>query len=294
MKHPWRYRLEYGAAAAVLSLFRLLPLAAASGTAGWIARVIGPRLGVSRRARQNLQRALPEITGHQSDVIVSEVWDNLGRLTAELVHLNDLRIVDQARRPGDIEVVGREVLAPYADGKNPALFFSSHLGNWELQPLVAQKLGVRVHIVYRRANNPYIDDLIQRLRGDLITANIAKGASGAREIIALLRQNKSVGMLVDQKLNDGIAVPFFGRDAMTAPALAQLALRYDLPVVPTRCERLGGARFRVSFYPPIPRPETTDRHAATAEMMATVNTMLEDWIRARPGQWLWLHRRWPD
>jgi KDO2-lipid IV(A) lauroyltransferase len=48
-------------------------------------------------------------------------------------------------------------------------------------------------------------------------------------------------MLVDQKMNDGIAVPFFGRDAMTAPALARLAFRFDATVVPVRILRLKGA-----------------------------------------------------
>lgn len=294
MKHPWRYRLEYAAAAALLAAFRALPLAAASGIAGWTARVIGPRLGISRRARRNLSQAMPELDRHQVDVIIGDVWDNLGRVAAELTHLGDMRIVDKARRPGDIEVVGREILEPFVDGREPALFFSAHLGAWELQPLVAQKLGVTVDVVYRRANNPYVDELIQNMRGDLITATIAKGIGGAREIVAHLRNKQSVGMLIDQKLNDGIAVPFFGRDAMTAPALAQLSLRYDVPIIPLRCERLGGPRFRVTFYPPMEKPSSSDRNEATLQIMTAVNAMLEEWIRARPGQWLWLHRRWPD
>ena len=101
-------------------------------------------------------------------------------------------------------------------------------------------------------------------------------------------------MLVDQKLNDGIAVPFFGRDAMTAPALAQLALKYRCPVVPARLERLDGARFRLTFQPPMELPDTGDREADVFETMRRVNAIFEDWIRARPEQWLWLHRRWPD
>ena len=56
-------------------------------------------------------------------------------------------------------------------------------------------------------------------------------------------------MLVDQKMNDGIAVPFFGRDAMTAPALAQIALKFRCPVVPAKVERIKGARFRIIVYP---------------------------------------------
>ncbi len=101
-------------------------------------------------------------------------------------------------------------------------------------------------------------------------------------------------MLVDQKLNDGIAVPFFGRDAMTAPALAQLALRFRCPVVPARVERLGGARFRLTIYPPMGLPDSGDHDADVSETMRRVNAHFEDWIRARPEQWLWLHRRWPD
>jgi len=28
--------------------------------------------------------------------------------------------------------------------------------------------------------------------------------------------------------------------------------------------------------------------------MARVNATLEEWIRDRPEQWLWVHQRWPD
>lgn len=100
-------------------------------------------------------------------------------------------------------------------------------------------------------------------------------------------------MLVDQKMTDGIAVPFFGRDAMTAPALAQFALKYDAPIIPVRSERLEGARFRITFYPELKTPKTGDRHADILAIMTNVNASMESWIRERPEQWLWLHRRWP-
>jgi len=101
-------------------------------------------------------------------------------------------------------------------------------------------------------------------------------------------------MMVDQKMNDGIPVPFFGRDVMTAPALAELALRYDCPVVPARVERLKGAYFRLLIYPPLELVKTGDRQADVAANMAQVNAILEQWIRDTPEQWLWLHNRWPD
>jgi KDO2-lipid IV(A) lauroyltransferase len=95
-------------------------------------------------------------------------------------------------------------------------------------------------------------------------------------------------------MNDGIAVPFFGRDAMTAPALARLALRFRCPTVPVRLERLGGARFRLTFYTPLAIAPSGDRDADTTALTARATRIIEDWIRERPEQWLWLHRRWPD
>ena len=120
------------------------------------------------------------------------------------------------------------------------------------------------------------------------------GAGGAKKLIEALSRGEHLGMLVDQKLNEGIAVPFFGRDAMTAPALAQLALRFGCPVVPARVERLDGAHFRLTVYPPLTLATSGDRQADIAAAMGQINALIEEWIRARPEQWLWLHRRWPD
>jgi KDO2-lipid IV(A) lauroyltransferase len=147
--------------------------------------------------------------------------------------------------------------------------------------------------VYRAANNRHVDRLLRVLRTDSAEL-IPKGSAGARRVIAALGRGAPLAMLIDQKMNDGIPVPLFGRDAMTAPALAQLALKYDCPVLPARVERVGGAHFRVTVEPPLAVPRSGDRQADTRALMAAVNQQLERWIAARPEQWLWLHRRWPD
>jgi Kdo2-lipid IVA lauroyltransferase/acyltransferase len=101
-------------------------------------------------------------------------------------------------------------------------------------------------------------------------------------------------MLADQKLNDGIPVPFFGRPAMTTSALASLALRFDCDVLPARVERLRGAHFRLTVFPALPLPRSGKPQADVAALMGQVNAILESWIRDRPGEWFWVHRRWPD
>ncbi|MEE1569571.1 MAG: lysophospholipid acyltransferase family protein, partial [Alphaproteobacteria bacterium] len=94
--------------------------------------------------------------------------------------------------------------------------------------------------------------------------------------------------------NDGIAVPFFGREAMTAPALAQLALKFGCPVVPAKVVRTGGAHFRLTLYPPLEMPASGDKQANVAALMRQVNELIEGWVRENPGQWMWVHQRWPD
>ena len=98
-----------------------------------------------------------------------------------------------------------------------------------------------------------MDRMIARFRGDRCEF-IPKGAVAARRVIEALPRGGHLGLLADQKMNDGIPVMFFGRPAMTAPALAVLALRFDCDVLPLRVERLDGARFRVTLFPPLPLP----------------------------------------
>jgi Kdo2-lipid IVA lauroyltransferase/acyltransferase len=89
-------------------------------------------------------------------------------------------------------------------------------------------------------------------------------------------------------------VPLFGRDAMTAPALARLALRFDATVVPVRVLRLKGAHFRLMAETPLALPRSGNSAADTLALLTKVNETVERWVREHPEQWLWVHRRWPD
>lgn len=278
-----------GLAFAGIALMRILPFAWASNFGGFVARVIGPHLNKSNVARRNLKAAFPDKSAPEIEALVCEVWDTLGRAAFEFPLMDRLLHEPDSSR---IDIEGREHLdAALASGK-PVLFFSAHLGSWEMVPLSSTIFGFDSHVFYRAPNNPLLLKLFtaRHARGELIP----KGAAGARRAFALLKRGDNLGILVDQKLNDGIAVPFFGRNAMTGTALAEFALRFDAPVMPVRCERLPGVRFKLTFYPPLDVVKTGEHKADVKTMMTQVNATLESWIRETPGQWLWLHNRWPD
>jgi KDO2-lipid IV(A) lauroyltransferase len=268
--------------------FGWLSIDSASRLGGFIGRTLGPRLPVSRRARDNLHRAFPKLGGPEIERVVVGMWDNLGRVAAEYPHLGK---IDCYAEGGRVEVIGVEILDRLSDEGASCIFFGGHIANWEIAPLGAAQRGMVLHYIYRRANNLSVERIVRAARAPGGGRLAPKGRRGTRLIAAALRDGDHLGMLVDQKFNEGIAVPFFGRDAMTSPALATLHRLHGCRVVPARVERLGGARFRLTVYPPLEIPA---READAYTIMCGVNTILEGWIRERPEQWLWLHRRWPN
>ncbi len=269
----------------------LMSLDRASAMGGALGRRLGPLFRVSDLARRNLERALPDLVEAETDRIIITMWDNLGRTAAEYAHLQEFR---SGLPDGRIILTGGEVLEGLAAAKKGVIFFGAHLANWELVPAVLGHHGVDVGMIYRAANNPYVDRRVQRRRRFLAPHHFPKGGAGARRIIEHLDAGGGVYALVDQKMNEGIAVDFMGRPAMTAPAVARLAINHGYPLVPVRIERLEGARFGVTVSPPLEMPSDGSDWERTAALMGEVNRTLEDWVRARPEQWFWVHNRWND
>ncbi|OUJ15182.1 lysophospholipid acyltransferase family protein [Acetobacter sp. DsW_063] len=287
-------RAEAALARIALVLLRRLGPVRASNFAGRLCRFVGPFLPVSRVAYANLRLAMPELDEAARRRIVLGVWENLGRTAGEFPHIASLR-ENTSSGPG-FEVEGAEHLIEQAQRGGSVLFVSGHISNWEMLPPGVSAYGLGFASFYRAAANPLVDRMIRDLRNEAMGEPkplFAKGARGAREALAYVARGGRLGMLVDQKMNDGVEARFFDRPAMTAPALAAMALRYRSPVIPGYVRRLGPARLRIVVEPPLPLPDSGDRQADILSLTQAVNDRLEAWIRACPESWLWLHRRWP-
>ena len=287
-----RNLIEFIGTLLALGFFRILPVDTASSLGGKLGRWLGPLLPVTMRARRNLTMAFPDKSAEEITGIVMGMWENFGRTAAEYPHLRRLRSYEDS---GRVDVQGSEILDRIQESGEPHIFFSGHFANLELEGTSITGRDMPLTIVYRAANNPLVDYLLLQIRKHGIgAAFVPKGNSGARELITALGEGRHVGLLVDQKMNDGISVPFFGHDAMTAPALAQLALKSDRPIIPLQIERLQGASFRITVHPPLEVHKTGARETDVYNVMVEVNKTLEAWIRQRPEQWFWLHNRWGD
>ncbi len=285
--HKFRHRAEAALARIVFGIVRHIPFDTVSAFGGRLGRTVGPLTSAHRTAQRNLALAMPELDDTARARILSEAWDNFGRTMMEYALLSQL-----AAKPERIVVEGHETLAALAREGRPAILFCAHLGNWEIIPMALARLAKPLTIVYRPPNNPLVDEIIGEVRKPYTAGMAPKNTAGARIMLKALKGGDHLILVVDQKINTGMEIPFFGRGAFTGDAVVRLAMRFDCPVFPVRTERLGDGRFKVSVEDPWRFPPDGNE-ADVRAALTRINGRLEDWIRARPGQWLWMHKRWP-
>jgi KDO2-lipid IV(A) lauroyltransferase len=293
---PFRRAIDYVTAAItrrfVRALARLDP-DASSDFMGRFARTFGPWLPANRVGRANLRAAFPEKSKAEIEAILSGVWENLGRVAGEFVHLDRMWDYDDARpNAGRIETFHVDrFIGLYTDGK-PALIFSAHLANWELAAIAGRKYGLDSAVLFRVPNNPLIAEIIHETRADMMSQLVPAGSAAGLFMGAVLERGGHLGMLVDQHRNPGTPVTFFGRRCWSNDAFARLARHYDCPVHGARVIRLPKNRFRIELTRAVELPRDTEGKIDIAGAMQTITSIIEGWVREHPEQWLWLHRRW--
>ncbi len=277
-----RYFFEGVFLRVIFFIFKLMPVDMASNIGGAIGRIIGPRLAASRKALKNVSASFPDKNPTEHQAIVKSMWDNLGRVIAEYPHLEQ---IGRERTT----IIGGEILDVQKD--SATILITGHLANWEVCPIAAHiQHGYDVTSIYRPPNNKTADTVLMKCRslgGKLKT--IPKALSGTRQIIKTLNDKGHIGILIDQKYNEGVEAQFFNRPAMTSPAFAQLAHKFKCPLVPLKIVRNKGANFTMTILEPL---DITGQ--SETEIIKTSHDLLEEWISETPAQWLWLHRRWKN
>jgi KDO2-lipid IV(A) lauroyltransferase len=268
---------------------RAAPIEAWSSFGGALFKMLGPMTSAHRTARRSLRLALPDLSEAEAARILVAQWENFGRYIAEFPVLD--RLTPKGGRV-DITEAGR--LAEIAAAGTPVVLISGHLSNMEVMSAAIVEAGIPCEVTYRAANNPYVDARIKRSRRRYGVRLFApKGTEGARELLEGMKSGRSIAMMNDQRYDAGVAAPFFGRMVMTNPAAVRLALRFGAAIQPMSIQRLRGVRFRLIAHEPILLTVTGDRTADIETGVARINAFIEARVRERPGEWWWLHKRWP-
>ncbi|ETZ05079.1 lysophospholipid acyltransferase family protein [Holospora undulata] len=273
-----RYLIEFAGFMGAVALFRLLGVQRASRVAGKLAQWIGPLLPVHRVGMKNLIQVFPDWSADRRKDVLKKMWFHWGAVCGEYCHLGAFSLKK-------IQIEGKEGISSFQG--RPCIFVSGHFGNFQMISLALKQCGFKVTQVYRQANNPWVDKVMQRFQSQTCHRVVSKEDHSVKAIVQALQSNQAIVILVDQKFSQGPLLPFLGHLAYTTVVPARCAEKYRCPLIPVCAQRLKDGGFKVKFFPPIFYKNSPK------ETMHCVNQYLEEWVKKHPEQWFWIHKRWP-
>ena len=285
-----RYLIEAAIVKLCLIFFEVIGPQKSSDIGSFLARLIGKFHSTNQLAMQNISKALPNLTQKEKEKTLEDMWDNLGRIVGEYVHIVKATPEEVMKKYVILGKESRANLEILKLDKKGGIIFSGHIGNWEVGPKMFMHEGFNLSTIYRPLNNPYVEKMTAPIRGSKL---IAKGSQGNRQIIEALKNGEYIIIMADQKISEGEPIKFFHDDAITATTIARIALKYDVPLIPARSIRVDHCmKFITEIERPLDFQKTDDINKDVINLTRLVNRKLEEWISQYPAQWFWVHNRW--
>ena len=281
------YFIEFILIKVLFIFFKIIGYKYSSNLGFLIGKIIGPIFRSKKLIIKNLQKANLQ-KQNNLEKIASDVLGNYGRIFAEYVHLKNFKN-DKLKKYISIE--GLEHLDNLKKTKKRAVFISGHFNNFELMAMQIEKAGIELATIYRPLNNFLLNKTMEQIRTENICKNqIKKGRAGSREIIKNLIKGKSIAIMIDQRVREGIKIDFFNNQATTTTIPAQLIKKYNCELVPVYIERRKNNYFKMF----VSKPIKIDKNKSVLEITKFLNNLLERMILRNIDQWIWTHNRWKD
>jgi KDO2-lipid IV(A) lauroyltransferase len=224
------------------------------------------------------------------------MWDNLARLTVEYVHLDRIWDfdLDNPQRQGNIVLDDATIerCKQLRARRGPALMFGAHLGNWEVSALAAKMFTPDVDVIFKAPRITAIADKLVELRSSSGAGLLSADASAVPRIRDALKQDRMIGMLVDEYYADGVPVTMFNRTFPINPLFARFVRIFDCPFHGFFAARLPDGRIRLTVTDAIEPVRDARGRVDVNGTMQSIASTIEGWVLAYPEQWLWMHRRW--
>ncbi len=231
-----------------------------------------------------------EKTDRELKSMAKEVFINLGRSVAELAV--KLRINDKERFFKNVKVTGEEHLKRALVRGKGIINIVPHLGCWEALAKAFILLGVPAGAVGKPLGNEKLNDLVMRERQRMDFTLLPRGSTYST-ILKFLRDNHSLGMLIDQDTSvKGVFVDFFGKPAYTPIGAAMLALDADPVVVTVAYVYEGKGMYHLIVGEPMEIIRTGNREEELQLNTERFHASAEELIKKYPDQWVWMHERW--
>lgn len=180
----------------------------------------------------------------------------------------------------------------YAKSLNRGVIFTTaHFGNWEMMVCASAFLYEPINIMVRPLDAKKVDQLVESVRKSCGNKILSSRLS-AFSFIKLLRQNKILGILVDQASgNDSFKIDFFNRKVRVSEGIAVFSYKLGVPILPAYMKEYDG-RFEIVIEKPIFAKQSEDFNKEIKSTMEQIYGRFEKWIKNDPEKYFWMHNRW--
>ncbi len=263
---------------------KLIGLSLSRKIFSFIFRKIGPLIRSNDLVIKNLMNFSNELTDDKKKEIIYEMWSNYGMTFIEYVFLSNFK-----KGQSHINIEGENILQKISSNNKPVVFISGHFANFELMSMEITRKKINLATIYRPLNNFFLNPFMEYIRRKYVCKNqIKKGRKGVKESVEYLKNNHSIALMIDQRVTEGEKIKFFNKKAFTTTLPGQLALKYNLDIVPIFIERTKNNLFEMKIYEPIKSSNFKDK----SEISEKLNKIIEKMIEKNPKQWIWTHDRW--
>lgn len=252
--------------------------------------VIRVRRGV---AEQAVAHAFPEKSRGEVRAVVKA---NFQHLTTSLLESIAYIAYPESRLRQLIRVEGVEeaMFQPRAAGKG-IVGISAHIGNFEMcTDAFGLLFELPMILVARLPEGGFARAMLDAFRTRNPRMEVFEPKGSAPKVVACLREKRSVlAFVIDQNLRRGrgIFLPFMGELANTTTGFASLQRKADAALCVVQIYREPDGTHRAHAKAVTPSSHPNQRIAMINDTLVMSNH-IESYVRARPEQWFWVHRRW--
>ncbi len=291
MKLKYKYSVSYFIVLCISSIMKLFSLKINIKISLFILKCCYPLL--KNRiiiANDNLSKAFPNLSSEKISEITYNSFKNLAITFTELLFTPNIKKDDFKNY---IKFDKPELLTKLYNQKKGLILLSAHYGNWEFMALAGKELlGLDMLIPVKLLKNWYIDNFINKIRtaGGNKVVNMDKSAI---EMIKQIKNGKAIALLADQSAheNTDIFVKLFNRPTLTYKAPAELALKYNIPLVFNFAERQEDGKYIIKSEE-IKYDDLNFSKESVFILTQRYSDALEQQLIKNPDQWMWMHKRW--
>ena len=245
---------------------------------------LGPLFRSDKVILNNINKFAPNLSPLERKNIKKKMWSNYGMTFIEYIFLNLYK-----KKNSFVEFKNIEVLKKIYQNNKPVIFVSGHFANFEIMSLEITKQKIKLATIYRPLNNIFLNPFMEYLRKKFICSyQIKKGRTGVKEAMQYINNGFSIAMMIDQRVSEGEKIDLFGTPALTTTLPAQLALKFNIPIVPVFIKRNSINNFMINFYNPVDISKFKNKKDLTIHL----NSHFESMLKNNPEQWIWTHNRW--